>query len=67
MTEQEQYGTTTRTVEPIQVPHDRPFVTSTPNPTDAPDPSAVQAYNAIVRKDLMARRVQRGSSAEAIG
>jgi hypothetical protein len=66
MTEQEQYGTT-KTAEPIPVPHDRPFVTSTPNPTAAPKQIALRAYNAIVRKDLLARHRQHGRMAEAAG
>jgi hypothetical protein len=59
MTEQDQYGAT-KTVEPIPVPRDRPFVTSTPNPTGPPDRNAMKAYNTIVRKDLMARRAHPG-------
>jgi len=55
MNEQEQYGTT-KTAEPIPIPPDRPFVTSTSNPTAAPDRRAMEAYNAVVRKDLLARR-----------
>jgi len=66
MTEQERYGTT-QTAAPIPVPQDRPFVTSTQNPTEAPDPGAMRAYNAVVRKDLMARREQHGSSTEVFG
>jgi hypothetical protein len=61
MSEQDQYGTV-QTAEPIPIPRDRPFVTSTPNPTGVPDPSAMRAYNAVVRKDLLARREQHGVS-----
>jgi hypothetical protein len=66
MTEQERYGTT-QTAAPIPVPNDAPFVTSTPNPTATPDPIAMRAYNAIVRKDLMAQHERNGGSAEAAG
>ncbi|HUN79125.1 MAG TPA: hypothetical protein VMU32_09410 [Solirubrobacteraceae bacterium] len=51
------YGTT-KTAEPIPVPRDRPFVTSTPNPTAAPDQAAMKAYYAIVSRDFRAQHQQ---------
>jgi hypothetical protein len=61
------YGTT-KTAEPIPVPHDRPFVTGTPNPTAPPDQGAMQAYYAIVRRDFLTHHDQPlGGPIEASG
>jgi hypothetical protein len=56
-----EYGSTT-TAEPIYIQKDRPFVTSTPNPTADPGPGVMATYNAIVRRDLTARREQRDAN-----
>jgi hypothetical protein len=58
MTEQDRYGTT-KAAAPIPVVHDRRTVTSTPNPTAAPNRSALRAYHRVVRKDITARRKER--------
>ena len=54
--EQERYGTV-RAAEPIPVLTSGPFVASTPNATSPPE-QAMQAFNAMVHKDLVARREQ---------
>jgi hypothetical protein len=55
--EQDRYGIV-KEAEPIPIAKHSPFVVSTPNAT-APDPRAVQAFNATVRRDLVAQRQQR--------
>jgi hypothetical protein len=54
MTEQDRYGTT-KTAQPIPVEPGRSFITSTRNPTAAPDPTALRAYVATVKHDLARR------------
>jgi hypothetical protein len=62
MSEQDRYGTT-KTAQPIPIQNDNAIVVGTPNPTEAPNPRAMDAYNATVRKDLQASRKQHRSDA----
>ena len=57
--EQDQYGTQ-KAAQPIPVEiASGAYVVSTPSPTANPDPTAMQAYQATVRRDLIALREQR--------
>lgn len=56
--EQDRYGAV-KGLEPVQIEDQGPFVARTPVPADAPT-NAIQAYNAMVRKDYAKSRPQKG-------
>jgi hypothetical protein len=55
--EQQRYGTV-HVVDPIPVDTSSPFIASTPNAI-APPEQALQAYNAVIRRDLEQRQQHR--------